>query len=305
MRPTLVSVVSSVRFDRKIPGLLIASVFVVSGASGCAHTQSGEERDLAKLRDDLSHIQTEHDQLDKRVDALEMHTGASDSDEPDPNPTPSSPSRKNSLASSDAASAPTPNLRVVHLDSDGTAPRPEVEEDPNDSTARPLVQLTGTSNGRASGGRAAGSEISGARKTGADAAVFDPQAKRAYDAALALALGKKYDEALDAFAAFLVKWPDHPNADNATYWRGECYFAKGEYAHAAEQFEGSVARFPFGNKAPDSLLKLGATYEKMGDADRSRQAIERLTRDYPRSEAARRLATNSAKNSAKSGAASP
>ncbi len=101
---------------------------------------------------------------------------------------------------------------------------------------------------------------------------------------------KKYDEGLAALAAFLVKWPDHPNAGNATYWRGECFYAKGDYARAAEQFEGTIARFPFHNKVPDALLKLGATYEKLGDAGRSTAALARLKRDYPRSEAAKRLA---------------
>ncbi|MEO8876882.1 MAG: tol-pal system protein YbgF [Polyangiaceae bacterium] len=292
--------------------MLIASGSVAlagSGLLGCAHTQAGEDRDMAKLRDDLSRVQLEHDQLDKRVDALEMHTGAAASDEPEPNPPPSSASRKNSMASSDATSTPTPKLRVVHLDADGSTPQVEAEEDPNDLSARPSIQLTGTASRGAGRGRAlaapAGSEIGEARKTGADAAAFDPQAKRAYDAALALAMAKKYDAALDGFAAFLVKWPDHPNADNATYWRGECYFAKGDFAHAAEQFEGTIARFPFGNKVPDALLKLGATYEKLGDTDRSQQALSRLTRDYPRSEAAKRLATNPAKKTDKSGASAP
>ena len=33
---------------------------------------------------------------------------------------------------------------------------------------------------------------------------------------------------------------------------------------AAEQFEGLIARFPFGNKAPDALLKLGLCQQKTG-----------------------------------------
>jgi tol-pal system protein YbgF len=282
--------------------LPIASSCVIVG---CAHSDTAQDRELAKLQDDLARIQTEHDALDKRVDAIEMHTGANDSDEADP-VTPSSQTQKKSSANdsapSDAASAPTPQLRVVHLDPDGSIPKSDAEEDPNDTSTRPMLQVIGNAPSRSAGKTS--SDLA-SRKTGADAAVFDPQAKRAYDVALSLALQKKYDEALDAFAAFLVKWPDHPNADNATYWRGECYFAKGNFQQAAEQFEGVIARFPFGNKVPDALLKLSTTYEKLGDADRAQQATTRLLRDYPRSEAARRISTNAAKKPEKSGAPSP
>ena len=96
-------------------------------------------------------------------------------------------------------------------------------------------------------------------------------------------------QALEAFAAFLVKWPDHPNADNAMYWRGESYYAKGEYARAAEEFEGATLRFPLGNKVPDCLLKLGLCQRKLGNEEKAKAYFERLAREFPRSEAARRL----------------
>jgi tol-pal system protein YbgF len=100
---------------------------------------------------------------------------------------------------------------------------------------------------------------------------------------------KKYPAALDAFASFLMHWPDHPNADNAMYWRGECYFAEGDWAHAAEQFDGVMARFPNGNKAPDALLKLGMSKQHLGDGAGAKAAFAQLRKDYPRSDAARRV----------------
>ena len=272
----------------------------LASLAGCAHSESAEEKEMAKMREEISHIQTEHDSLDKRVDALELHTGAAASDEPNPD---SAPSRAAS-ASTDARSAPTPQLRVVRIDSGGNAADPEPSPDPNAPDARPAIEVFGTSSPRdAHAGRPAASAArsEGTRGRDSGASAFDPAAKSAYDRALGLVNAKKYDEALDAFAAFLVKWPDHPNADNATYWRGECYYAKGDYAHAAEQLEGAIARFPFGNKVPDALLKLGATYEKLGDADRAKSARDRLLRDFPRSDAARRL-SGDAKKPEKQGA---
>ena len=120
---------------------------------------------------------------------------------------------------------------------------------------------------------------------------LDPQAKRAYDEAVTLVGAKRYDEALDAFAAFLVRWPDHPYADHAMFWRGECYFARGEYGRAAEQLEGVLARFPAGSKAPDALLKLGMTYKKLSNPAKARQCFARLLTDFPQTDAAHRIPT--------------
>jgi len=114
---------------------------------------------------------------------------------------------------------------------------------------------------------------------------LDPEAKKAYDAALALVNGKQYSQALDAFAGFMLRYPDHPYAANAMYWRGECYFAQGEYVRAAEQFEGVVARFPLGGKTPDALLKLGICQQKLQNPQKAQTYFDKLTREWPRSDA--------------------
>jgi hypothetical protein len=182
-----------VKFARKIPGGIALAIFTMSALPGCGHSESVEERELARMQTDITRIQTEHDQLDKRVDSLELNTGASDADEADnAAPPPKDAPRKNTAASSDATSTPTPQLRVVHLDADGSIPKPDAQDDPNDPSTRPMLQVFGTatpSRGARSGGKTSSDDA--ARKTGADAAAFDPQAKRSYDAALALAMGKK------------------------------------------------------------------------------------------------------------------
>lgn len=118
--------------------------------------------------------------------------------------------------------------------------------------------------------------------------MLDPEAKRAYEAALAQVQGKQYDRGLEGLSAFLAKWPDHPYAENAMYWRGEAYFARGEYLRAAEQFEAVLSRFN-GNKAPDALLKIGMCHERLGAGERAKEYWERLRREHPRSEAVKRI----------------
>ncbi len=118
---------------------------------------------------------------------------------------------------------------------------------------------------------------------------LDPQASEAYDAASVLVRTRDWDRASDALTTFLARWPDHPHADNAMYWRAECFIQRGDTSRGISELEGLVARFPVGNKAPDALLKLAVTYRRSGDAAGSERAARRLVTDYPDSEAARRL----------------
>ena len=58
---------------------------------------------------------------------------------------------------------------------------------------------------------------------------------------------------------------------------------------SGEQFEGLIARFGSGNKAPDALLKLGMCQDRLGASARARQYWDRLKTEYPRSDAAKRV----------------
>jgi tol-pal system protein YbgF len=146
---------------------------------------------------------------------------------------------------------------------------------------RPIVQETGAPSAKRA--------RSGSRSDGAISGALSPEAKRGYEAALVLVRSKQYDKALDALTTFLVRYPDHPYVENATYWRGECFYAKGEYARAAEQFEGVMARFPYGNKAPDALLKLGLCQQRLGSQEQAQKTFGELRDRYPKSEAVRQI----------------
>ncbi|MFO0607435.1 MAG: tetratricopeptide repeat protein [Polyangiales bacterium] len=119
--------------------------------------------------------------------------------------------------------------------------------------------------------------------------MLDPSAVPAYEEALAMARGGRCADAVGAFTRFLERWPEHPHADNAMYWRAECFLRGGDAPRAVQEFEGLLARFPAGNKVADALYKLAVTYGRMGDADRAARATQRLTAEFPDSEAARRI----------------
>lgn len=121
------------------------------------------------------------------------------------------------------------------------------------------------------------------------AGTLDPQAVQAYEEGLALVRARRCDEALTRFAAFLVRWPGHPHADNAMYWRGHCMLQAGELQRGIAELEGLVRRFPVGNKVPDALFSLRGAYERAGDGGAAERAARRLTTDFPDSDAARRV----------------
>ncbi len=258
----------------------------------CAHGQSAEDRQLAQMRDELSQVQHDSDRFDQRLSSLEVQ--AADETHRPARPTDTS---------------PTPRLRVVRLSPDGSEISQSSSEtagaSTEDDSPRPVIRVRGTR------GRKADvieetlpdetANIGHTPHSGRPSAL-DPAAKRAYDAALALVNSKHYTEALDAFAAFLIRYPDHPYAANATYWRGECYYAQGDYVRAKEQFEGVIARFPLGNKTPDALLKLGLCQQKLGNPARARTYFDKLLQQYPKSDAARRIPRDA---SDRSGAAGP
>jgi tol-pal system protein YbgF len=272
--------------------LLHAGVLALAGllglaSSGCSSGKSAEERQLDDLRDEITKVQATSDKFEQRLDKLEVDSA--DVAAGDTHAT----EMTRPAARTTAVPIVTPPLRVVHLGPDGleeTASPGEtagaVNDDPNDAAPRPHIRIQGT---RAEAVDAPTADGADRASRSGRAAAFDPDAKRAYESALALVNAKRYPAALDALAGFLIRWPEHPNADNAMYWRGECYFAQGDWAHAAEQFDGVLARFPNGNKVGDALLKLGMSKQHLGDDAGAKAAFDRLRRDYPRSESARHI----------------
>jgi len=238
---------------------------------GCTH-QDAATRSVEKLRADIAKIEADRDRLDQRVGALEAAEQRRRAALESPPPAASAPARPLPVVRvADAAGRPAA-LPAAH----GEAP----DIDTDSADRRPLVHANGS---RGS------TERRGSKDNGDDALAYSPEAKRDYDGALALARGKQYEKALQSFTAFLVRYPDHAYAENAMFWRGECFYATGAFARAVEQFEGLIARFPYGNKAADALLKLGLAREKTGTREQAQKTFAELEGRYPKSDAARQI----------------
>lgn len=266
----------------------VAVALLLAGCGG------GNAQEMASMRDELARVQHEADVLQERIVHLEdrevgVHASERDIDGASATQAAAATSAAPAGSSGPVSPPGSPTLRVVKLapatvDDHGVIPPPpsSVPGDADDDSPRPVL--------RAGGSRVEETypdETAPGDKRAKPA--VDPKAATEYEAALALFKQKKYSGALDAFAGFLVRYPDHPYAANAIFWRGESYFAIGDFSSAASQFDGLLARFPTSPKTADALLKLGLTQKKLGSAAKSKAAFDRLRKEFPLSEAAKKI----------------
>lgn len=111
-----------------------------------------------------------------------------------------------------------------------------------------------------------------------------PQAQ--YDYALSLMLKQQdFAKAETALQAFIEQNPGDGLAGNAHYWLGETFYVRKNYQDAAFAFAEGFQKFPKGNKAPDSLLKLGMSLERLEKRREACTAYSRLLSTFPKANA--------------------
>ncbi|MGZ8995401.1 MAG: tol-pal system protein YbgF, partial [Rhodospirillales bacterium] len=169
----------------------------------------------------------------------------------------------------EAAPAPSP------------APNPTTNEVYTERQPRPLGTMPAGEASAPSGAPSGGSAANGGA---APASVGTPreQYARAYD----LLRQGKYDQAEVAFSTFLAQHPQDPLTENARYWLGETFYARGNYARAAEVFVEGYQTSKTGPKAPDTLLKLGMSLSSMGKKKEACATFKEMSRAFPEAPAA-------------------
>ena len=105
--------------------------------------------------------------------------------------------------------------------------------------------------------------------------------KQLYQTAYAYLLQKDYGAAEVAFDDFLKRFPTDALAGNAQYWLGESHFVRGQYKAAAGAFLKGYQGYAEGAKAPDSLLKLAMSLDRLGQKDAACSSYSELTTKFP------------------------
>lgn len=104
----------------------------------------------------------------------------------------------------------------------------------------------------------------------------------AYQAAYGLVRERQFSEALTAFDAFLSEYPFGRFAPNAHYWLGELYLVVEpvDPEAARQNFQVLLDQYPNDRKVPDALYKLGRVHALKGNAERSREYLDRVIAEY-------------------------
>ena len=111
----------------------------------------------------------------------------------------------------------------------------------------------------------------------------EPEAnpKQLYETAYGYLLQRDYGAAEAAFDEFLRRHPNDPLAGNAQYWLGESLYVRGQYRAAAGAFLKGYQTYAKSAKAPESLLKLAMSLQRLGQKDAACSSFGELTTKFP------------------------
>ena len=102
-----------------------------------------------------------------------------------------------------------------------------------------------------------------------------------YNYAFGLMNKARYEEAGDVFASFLQRYPKDGLRGNVYYWLGETFYVRENYNKSIDNFRLGFEENPEGNKAPDNLLKLAMSLEKVNKVSEGCLVLDKLVEKYP------------------------
>jgi tol-pal system protein YbgF len=109
----------------------------------------------------------------------------------------------------------------------------------------------------------------------------EPQPQQLYERAYGYLLQKDYGTAETSFEDFLKRHPTHPLSGNAQYWLGETYYVRGQYRPAAAAFLKGYQDYAKSQKAPESLLKLAMSLQRLGQKDAACSSYSEFATKFP------------------------
>ncbi len=105
--------------------------------------------------------------------------------------------------------------------------------------------------------------------------------QNAYDEAFILVRQGEYEKSISEFDAFLAECENHPSAENAHYWIGECYYSLGKFVDAIDRFQTMLEEFKGSANVGRALYKLGRCHQELGQIDKAKKIFKQVVDDYP------------------------
>jgi len=109
----------------------------------------------------------------------------------------------------------------------------------------------------------------------------DAEPQQLYEQAYGYLLQKDYRSAETGFEDFLRRHPNHQLAGNAQYWLGEAFYVRGQYRAAAGAFLKGYQTYTRSPKAPETLMKLAMSLQRLGQKDAACSSFSELATKYP------------------------
>lgn len=112
-----------------------------------------------------------------------------------------------------------------------------------------------------------------------------------YDGGMAKMREGQLDAAHIIFQDLIANHPTHPLRESAQLMAGDILYRQDNPRGALVELEGLLEAVPKGRRTPETLLKIGLCYRKIGNEGGARRTWERLTREYPNTAQAREART--------------
>ncbi len=95
-----------------------------------------------------------------------------------------------------------------------------------------------------------------------------------------------YDKAAETFKTQLAKFPKGKYVGQATFYRGECLYARGKKEEAAKLYAELIEKSPKHELLADALYALGVTNGELGRQDAAGKAYEAFLKQFPKNKLA-------------------
>jgi len=112
-----------------------------------------------------------------------------------------------------------------------------------------------------------------------------------YDGGMAKMREGQLDAAHIIFQDLIANHPTHPLRESAQLMAGDILYRQDNPRGALVELEGLLEAVPKGRRTPETLLKIGLCYRKIGNEAGARRTWERLMREYPNTAQAREAPT--------------
>lgn len=116
--------------------------------------------------------------------------------------------------------------------------------------------------------------------------LVDSGEERAYNAAMALFQGGQYENAISAFSAFSMNYPNSGYAGTVQYWLGNSYYAQRDCKATVATLQNLVKKFADNPKVPDAMLNIATCQLELKEKAASRKTLEAVIAKFPGTESA-------------------